>query len=78
MNLDSYRPPLALASPREPFTHGLGQPFRQDAESRFERAIAGRQGIVEFGLSGKISHAEAVEPFERAGPPLVFDDNFDE
>jgi phosphoenolpyruvate carboxykinase (GTP) len=67
-----------LASTREPFPHGFGQPLGRDAKSRLERPLAGGQGVVELGLSGKIAHAKAVEPIERAGPPSVVDHNFDE
>jgi hypothetical protein len=68
---------LTFAPPREPFAHGFGQAFRRDTEPGFERAIAGGQGIVKLGLSCKIAHAEAIEPIQRAGPPLAFDDNID-
>jgi hypothetical protein len=78
VNFHAYRPAIPLASPRKPLAHGLGQSLGYDAESGFQRAISGRQGIVEFGFSGKIAHAEAIEPIEGAGPPLLIHYNVDE
>ena len=78
MNFHPNRLPLALASPREPFAHSLGQSSRGNSQSRFDLAVANWERVVKFGRSGEIAHAKAIEPSERAGTPLAGSDNLDE
>jgi hypothetical protein len=78
MNLHPDRLPLTFASPRKPIAHRFGQPRRRNAQPGFDLAVAGGQGVIEFGLAGEIAHAKAVEPIQRAGTPLGADEDFDE
>ena len=77
-NLHPDRLPLTFASPRKPIAHRFGQPRRRYPQPGFDLAVAGRQCVVKFGLTGEIAHAKAVEPIERAGAPLDADEDFDE
>ena len=63
--------PVTLAALGEPFGQRRGQSRRLDAEASLDAAFAERQRVVKLGRSGKIAHAKAVEPFERARAPLV-------
>lgn len=77
-NLHVDRLTLRFAAAGEPFAHRFRQSRGFDAQARFEPAFAGRQRVVEFGLTGEITHAKRIEPFQRAWPALSRDNDFDE
>jgi len=76
-NFNLYRSALSFASLGERSTHSLSKALRLYTEARFEQAFGDGKGIVKFGLAGKITHAKAIEPIERAWAALAIHDNFD-
>jgi hypothetical protein len=75
-NFDPHGLALSLTSLGERSTHSLSEALRLNTEACFEQAFGERKGIVKFGLTGKIAHAKAIEPIERAWPALAIHDNF--
>ena len=75
-NFNLHGPTLSLASLGEGSTHSLSKALRLYTEACFEQAFGDGKGIVKFGLAGKITHAKAIEPVERAWAALAIHDNF--
>lgn len=71
-----YRLALALSALSEPGSHRFRQAVGLYAVTRFEKAVGEREGIVEFGRTGKVAHAEIVKPIEGAGAVRGAHDDF--
>ena len=75
MELNGDRLAASLAAFCEPFTHCCSEALKINMLTRFERAFASRQRVVELGRAGETAHAETVEPIEWHGGPLLVENN---
>src|SRR5690349_5728637 len=64
-NLEAYRLAPALAPLGEPSAHGFRQTPRLNAKACLNKTFGKGKRIVEFGLTGEITHTEVVEPIKR-------------
>jgi hypothetical protein len=71
LNLDVQELALAFATACKPGGHGFGEALRLDSKASFYKTIGEWECVVEFGLAGKVTHAEVIEPVERAQPALA-------
>ncbi len=68
-------PAVAFASLREPSGECRGEAFGRNAEAGFDLAFGNGKRVVELGGVREVTHAEAVEPLERARLLLSGDDH---
>ena len=68
---------VAFATLGEPGGQRRGKSLGRDAEAGFDLSFRDGERIVKFGGVREITHAEAVQPLERACPPFSNDDDFD-
>lgn len=68
---------LAFAPLREPRGEAFGETFGGEAEAGFYLSFSDRKSVVEVGRVGEVSHAELIEPIERAGAGFTADDDVD-
>jgi len=65
---------IAFAALGEPFAERRSKARGIDAQTGFELALAGGQGLVKLARAREIPHAKAVQPIERARTTLATDD----
>jgi hypothetical protein len=70
---DYDRPPLTFSALGKPRGQSLGKLLGRELIACFKAAICNRQRIVELRRVREISHAELVQPLERAGSSFTFD-----
>ena len=57
---------FAFSALREPGGQTFGKSFGSEAKTGLQLASSSREGVIEVGRVGEISHAELIEPIKGA------------
>ena len=75
---DPHRLPFAFAALRQPRRQAIGKTLWAQAKTRFNLPIGNGQSVVKFNRIGEVTHAELVQPLQRAGAALATNHNIDQ